>query len=486
MAANAANREQSKIVAASKTNQNLSVAAGAGTGKTSTCQLVTEASPYRQFHYLAYNASTKEEAKRRFPRNVRVTTSHGLAYGAIGKEYAHRIPGPNVRKVMNRDAARLMGLPGHMRFEHCLMCERQPSEACRAENHPVTVEMFCYSAESTVQRSHAPRVQGIDERIMPQIRAWAARKAQEVWISDLTSTEGRLWYWPDLNLKEYQLKGGRIFARTIILDEAQDTNECVWDILVQQQGKQFILVGDSNQMIYEWRGAHDVMDELKGAMRLYLTGSYRFGPRVAEEANKWLALLGSEMRLKGYKRLDSIVVDEPQAEEPDAMIFRTNAGCIGGAFQGLSAGKQVAIVGGGHAIEQLAKAATDLMAGRPTDHPDLIGFDSWTAVQEYCKAEPEDAGTLVPLVTAVDDYGPGAILDMTRQLVPEARANLIVTTCHKAKGLEWNHIRIGNDFPTPAGSKPLSAEEKRLAYVAVTRGKHVVERGGLRYIDELV
>jgi len=86
------------------------------------------------------------------------------------------------------------------------------------------------------------------------------------------------------------------------------------------------------------------MDDLPEATRLELTGSYRFGPAVAEEANRWLERLESPLRLRGYRKLESVVTDEQPSEWPDCMIYRTNAGCIAGAMRGLEDGLSVAIV----------------------------------------------------------------------------------------------------------------------------------------------
>ena len=493
------NVQQKRIIQAARTGRNVAVVAGAGTGKTSTSQQIVEAMPYRSFHYLAYNASTKEEGKKRFPRSCRVTTSHGLAYGTLGKRFDHRNPQSGGRRIMNSEAARRWGL-GPQRFAWCLQCECDASYGDH-EGHPVTVEQFegwraamilkrtierfCYSDSDFVLPWHTPRIQGVDERVMPLIREWAQPIAQEMWDKDLTSEDGKLWYWPDIYLKMYQLQEPRIWARTIILDEAQDTNDCVWDILMRQENKQLIVVGDSAQMIYEWRNSKDVMGLVPHAVRLFLDGSYRFGPMVAEEANKWLELIGTDLRLKGYKRLNSIVTDEPQDEDPDCVICRTNGGVIAGAIQGLEQGRQVAVVGGGHAIKSLAEAAERLMRGEKTDHPDLVGFESWEQVRQFCKDEPEDAGTLIPLAKAVDEHGVPAILDMTGRLVPEDRASLTITTAHKAKGREWNHIRIGSDFPDLLGRARPNKEELRLAYVTITRGRQVVERGSLAQVDEM-
>jgi len=227
---------------------------------------VAEANPYAQILYIAYNASTKEEGRRRFPRNVRVVTSHGLAYGSIGKEYGDRL---NARQPKSREAARIMGLDAETAFSFCTTCDEpvKGDTAALHAGHAViverlqgwriaslvkrTLERFCYSDLPRLYQRHVPVVKGIDERVWPLIRVHVTKLAQVWWTEDVTKVEGRLWYWPDVYLKMYQLSKPRLPQRIIILDEAQDTNDCVWDIVRSQRGKQTILVGDSNQMIYE-------------------------------------------------------------------------------------------------------------------------------------------------------------------------------------------------------------------------------------------
>lgn len=501
------NPEQLAVVTASKDrSNNIAVAAGAGTGKTTTMVSVAEANPYATILYVAYNASTKVEAKQRFRKGVRVVTSHGLAYGNYASDYGDRL---NARQPKSRAAAEIMGLLTEYRFAYCVTCDMPVKEATLHASHAVTIETmqgwriaslvkrtlerFCYSAFDEVRQRHVPVAKGIDERVWPQVRVLVTRLAQKWWNEDVTHPEGKLWFWPDVYLKMYQLTKPIIPQRIIVLDEAQDTNDCVWDIIRRQRGKQIIVVGDSNQMIYEWRGSKDVMKLLAEAegnqnvVELQLTGSYRFGPAVAEAANCVLERLGSDLRLRGYKKIDSVVVHEDYDGDSEAscIIYRTNAGCIGGAMTGLEMGKKVAIVGGGGAIESLARAAQDLMQGRGTDHPELVGFTTWDQVREYCKEEPEDAGSLVPIVKAVDEYGPAAILAMVRQLVDEKELpedGLTVTTGHKSKGREWDHIVIGDDFPVPLPGKEPKTEELRLAYVAITRGKKVVELGSVGWL----
>ncbi|GLP67164.1 hypothetical protein TUSST3_37860 [Streptomyces sp. TUS-ST3] len=73
-----------------------------------------------------------------------------------------------------------------------------------------------------------------------------------------------------------------------LLDEAQDANPVVEQIfLTLGEHAQLVMVGDSAQAIYHWRGAKDVMTGFDGT-QLALSQSFRFGPDLAQEANRWL------------------------------------------------------------------------------------------------------------------------------------------------------------------------------------------------------
>lgn len=64
--------------------------------------------------------------------------------------------------------------------------------------------------------------------------------------------------------------------------------------------------------------------------------------------------------------------------------------------------------------------------------------------------------------------------------------DVVVSTAHKAKGLEWDRVRIGDDFRKPKenefGQPMIAPEEVRLAYVAVTRARKALDPGSLDWI----
>lgn len=84
---------------------------------------------------------------------------------------------------------------------------------------------------------------------------------------------------------------------------------------------------------------------------------------------------------------------------------------------------------------------------------------------------------IAALVRVVDKYGAPAVVRAMEATVPTTEADRTVSTVHVAKGLEWFHVRISDDFREPefdkrtGEQKPLEAEEARLAYVAVTRAE---------------
>jgi antirestriction protein ArdC len=72
----------------------------------------------------------------------------------------------------------------------------------------------------------------------------------------------------------------------------------------------------------------------------------------------------------------------------------------------------------------------------------------------------------------------------------EDEIDVIVTTAHKSKGLQWNNVRIFDDFWGPRTNKKTGElempvdEELRLAYVALTRAQKKLDPGPLNWIKE--
>src|SRR5260221_240188 len=154
------------------------------------------------------------------------------------------------------------------------------------------------------------------------VRAWA----------DLRDRDGRLRFEHDAYLKIWQLGDPVIDAAYVLLDEAQDADPVVTAVLLAQKDMRVISVGDPAQQIYAWRGAIDAMDAFDGH-QLTLSQSFRFGPAIADEANKWLELLGSDLVIRGTDSVPSAI---GECEWPEAGLCRTNRRGHGPGLQATS------------------------------------------------------------------------------------------------------------------------------------------------------
>lgn len=148
-------------------------------------------------------------------------------------------------------------------------------------------------------------------------------------------------------------------------------------------------------------------------------------------------------------------------------------------------GTQAALVGGGKEVASFARGARDLMDNGRCGHPELACFDSWDAVVEYVDHDAQ-GGELKLLVDLVVKYTPETLVAALSGTVSEAKADLVVSTAHKAKGREWPKVLLHSDFatfgkPTADGTpRDPSDGELRLRYVAVTRARHVLDDAAIR------
>jgi hypothetical protein len=476
MMAAAPTPEQDAIATAFGTGRNLVIEAGAGTGKTTTLKMLAGGAPGRRGVYIAYNRAIANDAKRSFPDSVKCATAHSLAYGAVGVQYRSRLDGP---RVPARDVARILGISEPLPLADKILA---PAQVARLVME--TVDRFCRSADPEPTGWHAPKKPGLDSpQDMTVLREILGPLAVRAW-QDIISQDGRLKFDHDAYLKLWQLSGPVLRAGYILLDEAQDANPVILDVVTRQRDSQLVAVGDQCQAIYGWRGAIDAMDRFPGATRLPLSQSFRFGDAVAAEANKWLGILGARLRLSGYDRIASRLAPLPS---PDAILCRTNAEAVKHAMSATSDGRRTAIVGGGKDIRRLAEAAITLKAGAGTSHPEFLAFRTWAEVQDHAENDPSGSDLKV-LVSLIDKHGPEAIIAVIDSLSDERRAQLVISTAHKAKGREFGTVKIATDFREPKPNDDgtpgdVARDEAMLAYVAVTRARLTLDRDGLSWVD---
>ncbi|MFH9712880.1 UvrD-helicase domain-containing protein [Streptomyces luteogriseus] len=476
--------EQTAAADAFHTGNHLALQAGAGTGKTTTLTLLARTTP-RRGRYLAYNRAIAQDARTRFPATVQCKTAHALAYAAVGHRYTHRLNAPR-RPAWQTGQA--LGVTKAIRIG-----DRELSQRALSNTLLCTVTRYCHTADDKITRHHVPKLRGLEDTdLHRELATHLLPFARKAW-SDLQNPDaGAVRFDHDHYLKMWALTQPRIDTDYLLLDEAQDTNPVVEQVFLNQRSHaQLVMVGDSAQAIYHWRGAKDVMTGFDGT-HLTLSQSFRFGPRLAEEANRWLHLAGAPIRLTGA---ETVPTELGFVAQPDAVLCRTNVGAMTQVMNLMDAGCHVGLTGGGDSLRTLAQAARDLKEGRRTHHPELILFPTWGDLQDYATHDPAGRD-LQPLVNLVDTHGTEAILAAVAHLAPEPHAQVTVSTAHKAKGREWPRVLIADDFARPQDNTPdeqtgpalapdpIDDAEARLAYVAVTRTRQRLDLGGLSWIHD--
>ena len=455
------------------------VEAGAGTGKTSTLKLMAEAAPDRRGQYSAFNKAIVMDSKDKFPSSVKCNTAHSLAWWGIGKNFSDRLNSSG--RIKSHEIARRLRIED---IDIIVADEARKIPGPFMAGHIMqAVTNFCQSADLEPSVRHFSYIPGIDEHTEDGKRGYTNNNIVQGYMldylvkawQDLTLFDGQGGQLPfkhEHYLKIWQTNNPVIDADYILFDEAQDASPVMLDIVLRQKNAQKILVGDSQQSIYAWIGAINALQTTGIENKVFLSQSFRFGPAIADMANKVLTVLGAELRLRGLESIDSRL---DFVDRPDCYLTRTNAAAVRRLLIELGQGQQPHLMGGGKDVMSFAEGAQKLKMGMRSEHPDLACFASWTEVQEYVNHDPQ-GDELRLLVKLVDDFGPFEIIQAIRGMSSEDRASIVISTAHKAKGREWHSVELGDDFPTPKEGEGLpGAEELRLLYVAITRASHVLD-----------
>ena len=76
------------------------------------------------------------------------------------------------------------------------------------------------------------------------------------------------------------------------------------------------------------------------------------------------------------------------------------------------------------------------------------------------------------MVELIQSFGTAKLITALNQVVPERQADVVVSTAHRAKGREWNDVRLQGDF---LHVDDMDSEDLRLAYVAITRAQKTLD-----------
>ena len=455
--------EQQAIVGSALKGNNLVVRAFAGAAKTSTCVMVAEQLDKPSL-YVAFNKSIAEEASTKFPKNVECRTMHSLAYRNImDKDYRNKLQSfYNMSDLDKLSSFQILA-------KQIALHELDPFEL--KLDIVTCIKKYCHSSSKTIS---------IDNSLLEVYGDSLFQVVKDYW-ANIINRKSVTKMTHDVYLKLYQLSDPILPGQVIYLDEAQDSNEVTLDIVLSQgmYGSQVILVGDSFQAIYAWRGAINALDNLPDSFKqLYLTESFRYTQDIADKATKLLSYLGNSTPIIGR--------GVPTTGKPTkAVIVRNNSTLIVYLLSAYDKKQKVKVLADLKPVWAKLYHIAALKFDNEINYPDkeLLQYSSYAQLLGASKTIPELAKLLsITNILIREDTMHNSIKNIKSVIVKqEGDADYTLTTGHKSKGLEWDEVTLSSDllympesFQGTIKDFLLEDQTGELLYVCMTRARSVL------------
>jgi F-box protein, helicase, 18 len=478
-------QEQEDII---NSTGDIKINAVAGSGKTTTIIEYAKARPVNsKILYLAFNKSVKLEAIKKFAakglQNVTVETAHSLAYKNIVFRYKYKV---RVQGYKTHEIAELLGLQGNGEKHH---------EYVIANHINKFIALFCNSDKTKVQE-----VNYLDT--ISDAKAKTFVKTFYHFIETQTRhllakmDKGEIEITHDFYLKKFQLQNPVLQFDYILFDEGQDASPAMLDIFLNQSAVK-VIVGDTHQQIYSWRYAVNSLEKTSFTT-FNLSQSFRFGANIANLATQ---VLFWKDAITETKPIPIKGLGTNTDTKTKAVIGRTNLGLLLKAIEYVTEKKNIKKIyfeGNFNSYTYADEGASlydvlNLFNNKRSLIKDALikSMGSIKDLEEYIE-KTEDA-QLSMMLEIVKEYG-NDIYDIIKTIKQKQvenddkeKAEVIFSTVHRCKGMEYDAVHLVKDFITEDKVKrqvmDLENDEKKinkvneeinLLYVAITRTKNTL------------
>jgi DNA helicase-2/ATP-dependent DNA helicase PcrA len=498
--------EQQAIISAAKDSQaSLMVNAFAGCAKTSTLELVARALPAElPILYIVFNVKNKKEAESRFPPNVVVKTINGLGHGAWGRAIGKRLV------LDDRKLGKLV-----------TACAKERGFAASTEQWANIRELTTkamqvglvpsgFSAKGLVEDSAE-----VWSDLASEVGAYdnvevLVSLAREVLGESIKQSFAGVISFDDQIYMSVLFHG--VFPRfsLVLVDEAQDQSELNIRMISRCAADRLIVVGDTKQACYLWRGAAgDAMERLRKLraewIDLPLATTFRC-PKVVVERNRAHApgFAAFEANRQGeHIRFPKPPNEYPHDEQPCwtwpdvpqngtvAVVCRNNAPALSLAFKLLAQGVAVVMLGRdiGKGLVGLSKKLLPL-DDIPREHCVTL-IEDWRNKEAALAAvngqdkKLEGINDRADCLLAVlgNAKNSGELRAKLEALFARENGKVTLSSIHRAKGLEWDTVVLLDPWRIPskyAKRDPLQLQQEfNLRYIAETRSKHTLIEANL-------
>lgn len=467
------------------TNQNVVINAVAGSGKTTTLiEYAKTRPPGSKILYLAFNKTVKTEAIQKFAAagagNVKVETAHSLAFDHIVRHSHYKV----VQGYKSYELVELLNIKTNDRQTDFII----------ASHVNKFMSYFCNSRAGKVQELNYAEViaDGKAKTFVNNFYKLIEQYTREA-LAKMDKAEIEVTH--DFYLKKFQLSNPALPYDYILFDEGQDASAAMLDVFLKQTAIK-IIVGDMHQQIYGWRYAINSLQQVNFPV-YHLSNSFRFDDEVALIANKVLAWKKELKQTPAVKLVGAGTAST--AAFTKATLGRTNLGLLLNAIAQWQHGelKTIYFEGNINSYTFADEGASlydvlNLYNGKTDKIKDklIAGMKTLKELEDYIeKTEDSSLGMIVEVVKEFGNKLPGLINELkTNHTAAREDADMIFSTVHRCKGMEYDEVTLLNDFINEeklkkyisqyGGEKITETDKNRLAeeinilYVAITRAKN--------------
>lgn len=476
-------KEQNDII---QSTGNIKINAVAGSGKTTTLIEYARSRPKKsKILYIAFNKSVKVEAIKKFAekglRHVKVETAHSLAYKHIVFQHSYKVRahGYKINEVV--EILKLRG-SGEKLTDYII-----------ANHINKLVAYFCNNEKKKVQELNY-----IETITDPKAKSFVSmyyrliEKQARIFLQKMDKGEIEITH--DFYLKKFQLSNPTLFYDYILFDEGQDASPVMLEIFLKQKATK-VIVGDTHQQIYGWRYAVNSLE--KADFTTYqLSTSFRFSQDIANLA---MEVLQWKTHIDDYQKIPIKGKGTSKEAKTKAVLGRTNLGLLIKAIEYVFEKKKVKNIYFEGNINSYTYAddgaslydVLNLYNRKYSMIKDKLikEMRNIEELEEYIeKTEDVQLGMMVEIVKQYGNEIPGIIKTIKEKHIEtdeKEKAEMIFSTVHRCKGMEYDAVQLVNDFISEEKLKNLKPEEKvlnksklneeiNLLYVAITRTRNTL------------
>uniref|UniRef100_UPI004047F4B1 UvrD-helicase domain-containing protein n=1 Tax=Aliarcobacter sp. TaxID=2321116 RepID=UPI004047F4B1 len=488
-------KEQEEIINSDKLSFKIN--AVAGSGKTTTLLEYAKKNSHLKILYLAYNkslqVSLQDKLKQYKIPSMQVSTIHSLAYSRIeayNYTLAHDLKNQVIERLLCTYEQTINQKVYYPIPEYIALIKDLVNFYCNSSLIALDSKLIeSYKKQSELGAKILELINKNEPRALAHLKHILSSMKNRV----IDATH-------DFYLKMFYLNkkvSTNLDYDLILVDEAQDISDVMIGI-VENQTCRRIYVGDSFQQIYTFRFASNALNKID-LPSYELTKSFRFSDEYAKtlqnNINKLYEINSSKLlKISGIDSSTKIGKNHIDFNKPFCVIARSTFGLIQQLVYFIHDKKKIYFEGGYNSYSFMNQTVYSIFYLKQKKNDkitidEIKDFETINELEQFAKdTKNQDYLNIIKFINTYGDNIFEINKKIKEHLVSDKnQADIIFTTTHKSKGLEYEQVIMADDFISKKEivntknklSYQRINEELNIYYVAATRAKSVIEMADL-------